>query len=78
MSYALPDSPSIKPSIIFSVPGREVLRITADGHMVIGEGMSASAATQEAAKMLVDAFNEQFEKRVQQRIQKLSTPDAGV
>lgn len=78
MSYALTGSPSIKTSIIFSEPGREVLRITSDGRMIIGEGLSAEDATQEAAKMLVDAFNEQFEKMVQQRIQKLSTPDAGV
>jgi hypothetical protein len=73
MSYALAGSPSIKPSITFSVPGREVLRITADGHMIIGEGMSASLATQEAAKMLVEAFNEKFEEMVQQRIKNMET-----
>jgi hypothetical protein len=55
------------------VPGREVLRITADGHMIIGEGMSASLATQEAAKMLVEAFNEKFEEMVQQRIKNMET-----
>jgi hypothetical protein len=41
--------------------------------MIIGEGMSASLATQEAAKMLVEAFNEKFEEMVQQRIKNMET-----
>ena len=73
MSYTLMGSPSIKHSITFGVPSREVLHITADGHMIIGEGMSASAATQEAAKMLLEAFNEKFEEMVQQRIKNMET-----
>ena len=62
-----------EPSNAFVTPGKEVLRITADGHRIIGEGMSAPLATQEAAKMLVEAFNEKFEEMVQQRIKNMET-----
>jgi hypothetical protein len=73
MSYALTGSPSIKPSIIFSVPGREVLRITSDGRMIIGEGLSAEDATQQAAKLLIEQFNRLTEEMVQKRIKNMET-----
>ncbi len=73
MSYALAGSPSIKPSITFSVPGREVLRITSDGRMILGEGLSAEDATQQAAKLLIEEFNRLIEGMVQQRIKNMET-----
>jgi hypothetical protein len=60
-------SPSIKHSITFGV-GREVLHITADGHMIIGEGLSAEDATQQAARLLIKAFSEQIEAMIERRL----------
>ena len=54
--------------INFNEANREVLRITADGRLIIGEGWSKEEATQEAAKMLITAFNEQINKMVDARI----------
>jgi hypothetical protein len=68
MSETLTGSPAIKPSIIFSEPGREVLRITSDGRMIIGEGLSAEDATQQAAKLLINAFSEQIEAMIKRRL----------
>jgi hypothetical protein len=48
--------------------GREVLRITNDGHIICGEGLSVNAATQEAAKLLIASFEEQIQKMVDARI----------
>jgi hypothetical protein len=52
----------------FHNPNREVLRITHDGHMIIGEGLSVNAATQEAAKLLIASFEEQIQKMVDARV----------
>jgi hypothetical protein len=52
----------------FNHANREVLRITHDGRMIIGEGLSTEEATQEAAKMLITAFNEQINKMVDARV----------
>ena len=52
----------------FSHANREVLRITHDGHMITGEGLSVNAATQEAAKMLISAFEEEIQKMVDARV----------
>lgn len=46
---------------------REVLRITHDGRMICGEGLSKEEATQEAAKLLIAAFEEQIQKIVDAR-----------
>jgi hypothetical protein len=46
----------------------EVLRITHDGRMICGEGLSKEEATQEAAKLLISAFEEQIQKMVDARI----------
>ena len=55
------------PSITFNNANREVLRITHDGRLIIGEGLSTDEATQVAAKMLIDAFDEQIQKMLDAR-----------
>jgi Glu-tRNA(Gln) amidotransferase subunit E-like FAD-binding protein len=55
------------PSITFNNSNLAVLRITSEGRMIIGEGLSTEEATQQAAKMLVDAFEEQIQKMVDAR-----------
>jgi hypothetical protein len=52
----------------FNHANREVLRITHDGRLIIGEGLSTDEATQVAAKMLVDAFEQEIQKMVDARI----------
>jgi hypothetical protein len=52
----------------FNQPNREVLRITQAGRLIIGEGLSTDEATQVAAKMLIDAFDEQIQKMVDARV----------
>ena len=47
---------------------KEVLRITHDGRLVTGEGLSADEATQEAAKLLIASFEEHIQKMVEKRI----------
>jgi hypothetical protein len=70
MNYKYPDSPlsEIASSITLNTANREVLRITADGRLVTGEGLSADEATQEAAKLLIASFEEQIQKMVEKRI----------
>ena len=55
-------------AIIFNNGNCDVLRIDAEGHMICGEGLSTEEATQEAAKMLIEAFEEQIQKMVDARI----------
>ena len=52
----------------FRHANREVLRITHDGHMICGEGLSVNAATQEAAKLLIQAFEQEIKKMVDARV----------
>jgi hypothetical protein len=52
----------------FNHANREVLRITHDGHMICGEGLSVNAATQEAAKLLIASFEQEIQKMVDARI----------
>jgi hypothetical protein len=52
----------------FNNANREVLRITHDGRMICGEGLSVNAATQEAAKLLIASFEEQIQKMVDARV----------
>lgn len=54
--------------INFNEANREVLRITHDGRLVCGEGLSTEEATQETAKMLITAFEEQIQKMVDARV----------
>jgi len=51
----------------FNHANREVLRITHDGHIICGEALSANAATQEAAKLLIASFEEQIQKMLDAR-----------
>ena len=55
-------------TITFHATNKEVLRITADGCLVTGEGLSADEATQEAAKLLIASFDEQIQKMVDARV----------
>ena len=52
----------------FNHANREVLRITHDGSMICGEGLSTEEATQEAAKLLIASFEEQIKAMVDARI----------
>ena len=45
-----------------------VLHITSEGRMICGEHLSTEEATQQAAKMLIDAFEEQIQKMVDNRL----------
>ena len=57
------------PSITFNKGSNlAVLHITSEGRMIIGEGLSTEEATQQAAKMLIDAFDEQIQKMVDARL----------
>ncbi len=56
------------PSITFHSENREVLRITHDGHMITGEGLSTEEATQQAAKLLIASFEKEIQKMVDARI----------
>jgi hypothetical protein len=53
--------------LTFNHANREVLRITHDGRLIIGEGLSTDEATQVAAKMLVDAFEQEIQKMLDAR-----------
>ena len=70
MNYKYPDSPlsEITTSITLNTANREVLRITADGRLVTGKGLSADEATQEAAKLLIASFEGQIQMMVEKRI----------
>jgi hypothetical protein len=54
--------------INFNEANREVLRITADGRLICGEGLSKEEATQEAAKLLIASFEEQIQEMVDARV----------
>ena len=56
------------PSLSFSHANREVLRITADGRLICGEGLSKEEATQDAAKLLIQAFEQEIQKMLDARI----------
>jgi hypothetical protein len=59
---------SLDPSLSFNHANREVFRITHDGHMITGEGLSKEEATQEAAKLLIQAFEQEIKKMVDARV----------
>ena len=52
----------------FNHQNREIFRITSEGRMIIGEGLSTEEATQEAAKLLIASFEEQIQKMVDARV----------
>ena len=47
---------------------REVLRITNEAKLIIGEGLSEDEATQKVANLLITAFDEQIQKMLDKRI----------
>ena len=47
---------------------REVLRITNEAKLIIGEGLSEDEATQKVANLLITAFDEQIHKMLDKRI----------
>jgi len=60
---------SIPPNTItFHATNKEVFRITHDGRLVTGEGLSADEATREAAKLLIASFEGEIQKMVEKRI----------
>ena len=52
----------------FNHANREVLRIAHDGRMICGEGLSTEEGTQETAKLLIEAFEEQIQKMIDARL----------
>ena len=64
--YQFPENGMSTPEI--GALGREVLRITHDGRMIKGEGLSTEEATQEAAKLLIASFEDQIQKMVDARV----------
>jgi hypothetical protein len=70
-SVLAPESAYQSDSLLtFNHANREVLRITHDGRMIKGEGLSTEEATQEAAKLLIAAFEEQIKAMVDARAEK--------
>ena len=59
---------SLPTHITFHVMNREMLRITNDGYLIVGKGLSKEEATQETAKLLIAAFKEQIQEMVDARI----------
>ena len=57
-----PESVSLDSSMTFHTANREVLRITNEARLIIGEGLSKDEATQEVAKLLVAAFKERIQQ----------------
>ena len=68
-----PESVSLDSSMTFHTGSREVLRITNEARLVIGEGLSKDEATQETAKLLVAAFEERIQKMLDKRIADLKS-----
>jgi hypothetical protein len=66
MNYTSTTSPTS--SLVFNNANHEKLRITADGRIICGEGLSKEEATQEAAKLLIQAFEQEIKKMVDARV----------
>lgn len=63
-----PQSVSLDSSMTFHTGSREVLRITNEARLIIGEGLSKDETTQEVANMLIVAFDEQIQKMLDKRV----------
>lgn len=59
---------SLPTHITFHVMNREMLRITNDGYLIVGKGLSKDKATQETAKLLIAAFENEIEVMVHNRV----------
>ena len=66
-----PDLVSTDSSLTFHSSNREVLRITNEAKLIIGEGLSEDEATQKVANLLIAAFDEQIQKMVDKRVSEL-------
>lgn len=65
-----PELVSLDSSMTFHTGSREVLRITNEARLVIGDGLSKEEATQETAKLLIAAFDERIQEMVDKRAEK--------
>jgi hypothetical protein len=63
-----PELASTDSSMTFHTANREVLRITNEARLIVGEGLSKDEATQDVAKLLIAAFEEQIQEMVDARI----------
>ena len=68
-----PQSVSLDSSMTFHTGSREVLRITNEARLVIGDGLSKEEATQETAKLLIAAFDERIQEMVDKRVSDLKS-----
>jgi hypothetical protein len=68
--YQFPENGMSTPEYLlsFNHHNREIFRITHDARMICSEGLSTEEATQEVAKMLIHAFEEQIQKMVDARV----------
>ena len=67
-AHTNPELVSTDSSLTFHSSNREVLRITNEARLVIGEGLSKEEATQETAKLLIAAFENEIEVMVYNRV----------
>ena len=63
-----PELVSTDSSMTFHTSNLAVLRITSEGRMIIGDSLSKEETTQEVAKLLIQAFDEQIQGMVDKRI----------
>jgi RNA polymerase-binding transcription factor DksA len=63
-----PELASTDSSMTFHTANREFLRITNEARLVIGDGLSKDEATQETAKLLIAAFENEIQEMVQARV----------
>ena len=68
--YQFPENGMSTPEYLlsFNHHNREIFRITHDARMICGEGLSKEEATQEAAKLLIQAFEQEIKKMVDARV----------
>jgi hypothetical protein len=60
-------APETNSFLSFHQANREVLRITHEGRMICGEWLSTEEATQQAAKLLIQAFEQEIKKMLDAR-----------
>jgi hypothetical protein len=68
--YRFPENGMSTPEYLlsFNHQNREIFRITHDARMICGEDLSTEEATQQTAKLLIAAFEEQIQKMVDARL----------
>jgi len=63
-----PELASTDSSMTFHTGSREVLRITNEAKLIIGEGLSEDEVTHKVANLLITAFDEQIQKMLDKRV----------